>query len=83
VHEDHHAGVPEDFPATTGRVRRIRVESRNVREDPPHSREWVYAGPSVSYRDVSTSPKWFGDLTGDAVRRRSETGVLVDLEVGD
>jgi hypothetical protein len=32
---------------------------------------------------VSTSPKWFGDLTGDAVRRRSETGVLVDLEVGD
>jgi hypothetical protein len=81
VHEDHHAGVPGDFPATTGRVRRIRVESRDFREDPPHSREWVYAGPSASYRDVSTSPTWFADLTGDAVRRRSETGVLVDLEV--
>jgi hypothetical protein len=81
VHEDHHAGVPEDFPATTGRVRRIRVESRDFTEE--RWREWVYAGPSASYRDVSTSPTRFDDLTGDAVRRRSETGVLVDLEVGD
>jgi hypothetical protein len=83
VQEDHHAGVPEDFPATTGRVRRIRVESRDFREDRPRSREWVYAGPSASYRDVSRSPTRFDYLTGDAVRRRSETGVLVDLEVGD
>ena len=35
VQEDHHAGVPEDFPATTGRVRRIRGESLDFREDPP------------------------------------------------
>jgi len=85
VQEDHHAGVPEDFPATTGRVRRIRVESRYFTEDPPRSREWVYAGPCASYRDVSTSPTRFDDLTvtRDGVRRRSETGVLVDLEVGD
>jgi hypothetical protein len=85
VQEDHHAGIPEDFPVTTGRVRRIRVESRDFREDPPRSRVWVYAGPSASYREVSTSPTWFDDLTvtGDAVRRRSETGVLVDLEVDD
>jgi hypothetical protein len=83
VREDHHAGVPEEFPVTAGRVRRIRVESRDFTEDPSRSRGWVYAGPGASYRDVSTSPKWFGDLTGDAVRRRSETGVLVDLEVGD
>jgi hypothetical protein len=83
VQEDHHAGVPEDFPVTSGTVRRIRVESRYFREDPPRSRTWVYAGPSASYRDVSTSPTWFDDLIGDAVRRRSETGVLVDLEVDD
>ena len=83
VYEDHHAGVPEDFPANTGRVRRIRVESRDFTEDRPRSREWVYAGPSASYRDVSRSPTRFDDLTGDAVGRRSETGVLVDLEVGD
>lgn len=85
VHEDHHAGVPEDFPATMGRVRRIRVESRDFTEVLPRSREWVCAGPSASYRDVSTSPTRFDDLTatGDAVRRRSETGLLVDLEVSD
>jgi hypothetical protein len=33
VQEDHHAGVPEDFPATTSRVRRIRVESRDFTEE--------------------------------------------------
>jgi hypothetical protein len=83
VQEDHHAGVPEDFPATTGRVQRMRVESRYFREDPPRSRECVYAGPSASYRDVSTSPTRFDDLTADAVRRRSEIGVPVDLEVDE
>jgi hypothetical protein len=83
VYEDHHAGVPEDFPATTGRVRRIRVESRDFTEDPPRSQTWVYAGPSASYREVSTSPTRFDDLTGNAVHSRSETGVLVELEVGD
>lgn len=83
VHEDHHGYVPDDFPTTTGRVRRIRVERREFIQDAPRSQGWVHAGPSAAYRDVSTSPTWFDDPIpmGDTVRRQSETGVLVDLEV--
>jgi len=83
VHEDHHADVPEDFPITTGVVRRIRVETRDYREDPPGSRGWVYANSIATYRDVSVSPKWFADVPGEAGRTRAETGVLVELEVDD
>jgi len=83
VHEDHHAGVPEDFPVTTGMVRRIRVETRDYREDPAQSRTWVKAHSRATYRDVSMSPTWFADVPGDAGQTRAETGVLVDLEVND
>lgn len=83
VHEDHHGGVPDDLPATTGRVRRIRVESRELTEVSPGSGGWVPAGRSASYRDAGTSPTWFDDAAGDTARRRAETGVLVDLEVDD
>ena len=36
VWEDHHAGLPEDFPVTAGVIRRLRVETREYREDPPN-----------------------------------------------
>jgi hypothetical protein len=81
VHEDHHADVPEDFPSTAGIVRRIRVETRGLREDPPRSGRSESAHPGVSYRDASASPKWFVSLPSTVGRARVETGVLVDLEV--
>jgi hypothetical protein len=64
-------------------VRRIRVETRDYREDPPGSRGWVYAHSIATCRDVSGLPKWFADVPGDAGRTRAETGVLVELEVDD
>ena len=83
VHEDHHADVPEDFPATPGTVRRIRVETRDFTEDPPRSGAWIPADAGARYRDVSVSPKWFVDMSNTAEPAGVETGVLVDLEVDD
>ena len=81
VWEDHHAGVPEDFPVTAAVIRRLRVESHEYREDPPHSGGWVRVGFTASYRDVGVSPKWFANLARDIGPARATTGVLVDLEV--
>jgi hypothetical protein len=75
--------VPEDFPATAGTVRRIRVETRDFKEDPPGSGGWVPADAGARYRDVSVSPQWFVGMPSTAGRARVETGVLVDLEVDD
>jgi len=81
VWEDHHAGVPEDFPVTAAVIRRLRVETREYTEDPPHSGGWVRVGSTASYRDVSMSPKRFAGRAADIGPACAETGVLADLEI--
>jgi hypothetical protein len=81
IHEDHHAEVPETLPATYGIVRRIQVEECTFVSSASDATTWVPASVAPTYRDVKVSPKWFrhGSLTG--AETRSETGVLVEIDV--
>lgn len=82
VYEDHHGDVPDDFPDTSGIIRRLRVQTRPFEQDAQSPGIRVPAAVPPTYRDVDTSPKWFNtthvDIHEDA---DLETGVLVDLDV--
>lgn len=70
LYEEHHGGIPENFPATRGTVARIRVVSV------------VFRGghavlDTAELREVDAMPELF--RSGSGQEFRSEVGVLVDL----
>jgi hypothetical protein len=80
VHEDHHAEVPETFPATYGIVRRIQVQQRTFVRSEPGSKTWTPSPVPPVYRDVTVSPKWFRSGPHAGEETSSETGILVEIE---
>jgi uncharacterized protein DUF6578 len=70
-YEEHHADMPQGFPATSGAVKRIRVASVVFRDGQ------ALRG-SAALREVDAVPDAFGVESGRDYR--SEVGVLVDFE---
>ena len=76
-----HGDAPDDFPETTGIVRRVQVSATRYAQSEPGVSFWPSIDPpDVHYRDVPTAPSWF-DHDLSETRDRLDDGVLVDLEL--
>jgi hypothetical protein len=75
----HGGTLPDDLPAVTGRVERIRLVSHEIAPDPDEPRALHYVVASRTLRDVRESPRWFH--LGPVVPGRQDTGLVIDLAV--
>lgn len=71
--------VPETLAPVAGRVRRVRVVSREVAWDPDEERMLRDVPGTTVLRDVRQSPRWF--RAGPSGPGRHDVGVLIDLAV--
>ena len=76
--EDHHAGVPEEVPATRGTVRAVRLVRLRYRLDEA-GKVWLPVPGDVAVEHVHAAPHW----PEEEVEGRGFAGFLVDLDVAD
>jgi hypothetical protein len=86
---DRHGPGPRELPPTTGTVRRIQMVTSGYRFDPAEA-AYVRVPGERWLREVPACPKWFDSRAPYGKRApaagdhyRSESGVLVDLEIAD
>jgi len=80
LHQEHHGGLPENFPQSTGIVERVSILARTYTLT--GEREWTPVADSTVLREVSASPTAFRRALLEGTEPRTlEDGLLVHLRI--